>query len=47
VSIFGWIVIAVAIRHPGVGLDLVGLTTFFAGFALLLGGFLMMIWSER
>jgi len=47
VSIFGWIVMAFAIRHPGIELALLDLGTLVAGFGLFVGGLLLMIWAER
>jgi hypothetical protein len=47
VSIFGWIVMAFAIRHPGIPLALLDLGTLVAGFGLFVGGLFMMIWVER
>ena len=47
VSILGWIVIAFAIRHPGIQLALLDRGTLVAGFGLFIGGLLMMIWAER
>jgi hypothetical protein len=47
VSILGWIVMAFAIRHPGMQLALLDLGTLLAGFGLFVGGLCMMIWAER
>ena len=47
VSILGWIVMALAIRPPGIQLALLDLGALFAGFALFIGGLFMMIWAER
>jgi hypothetical protein len=47
VSILGWIVMAFAIRHPGMQLALLDLSTLLAGFGLFVGGLCMMIWAER
>jgi hypothetical protein len=47
VSIFGWIVMAFAIRHPGIQLALLDLGTLVAGFGLFVCGLLLMIWAER
>jgi hypothetical protein len=47
VSILGWIVMAFAIRHPGIQLALMDLGTLVAGFCLFVGGLLLMIWAER
>ena len=47
VSVFGWIVMAFAIRHPGIQLALLDLGTLVAGFGLFIGGLLLMIWAER
>ena len=46
VSILGWIVMAFAIRHPGMELALLDLGTLVAGFGLFVGGLLLMIWAE-
>jgi hypothetical protein len=46
-SVFGWIVMAFAIRHLGMPLALLDLGTLVAGFALFIGGLCMMIWVER
>jgi hypothetical protein len=43
----GWIVMARAIRHPGMQLALWDLGTLLAGFGLTVGGLLLMIWAER
>lgn len=47
VIVLGWIVMAFAIRHPGMQLAPVDLGTLVAGFCLFVGGFFMMIWAER
>jgi hypothetical protein len=47
VSILGWIVMAFAIRHPGIELVLLDLGTLVAGFGLFIAGLLLMIWAER
>ena len=47
VSILGWIVMAFAIRHPGIQLALLEFGTLVAGFGLFIGGLLLMIWAER
>ena len=46
VSILGWIVMAFAIRHPGIQLALLDLSTLVAGFGLFIGGLILMIWAE-
>jgi hypothetical protein len=46
VSVFGWIVMAFAARHPGIQLALLDLGTLVAGFGLFIGGLLLMIWAE-
>ena len=46
VSVFGWIVIASAMRNPGTQLALWNLGTLIIGFGLLVGGLCMMIWAE-
>ena len=46
VSILGWIVMAFAIRPPGVQLAQMELGMLVAGLALFIGGLLMMIWAE-
>jgi hypothetical protein len=43
----GWIVMAFAIRHPGIQLALLDLGTLVAGFGLFIGGLLLMTWAER
>ena len=47
VSVFGWIVMAFAMRNLGTQLALLDLGTLLAGFGLLIGGLCMMIWAER
>jgi hypothetical protein len=47
VSVFGWIVMAFAMRNPGTRLALLDLGTLVIGFGLLIGGLCMMIWAER
>jgi hypothetical protein len=47
VSILGWIVIAFAIRHTEIQLALLDFGTLVAGFCLLVGGLLLMIWAAR
>jgi hypothetical protein len=47
VSILGWIVMAFAIRHPGMQLALLDLGTLIAGFGLFIGGLFLMVWAER
>jgi uncharacterized membrane protein len=47
VSIFGWSVIAVAIRTPGQGLEILNLGAFLIGLGLLVGGLFMMLLAER
>jgi hypothetical protein len=47
ICIFGWIVMAFAIRNSGIGLDILALGTLLIGFGLLVGGLLFMVWTER
>ena len=47
VIVLGWIVMAFAIRHPGIQLALLDLGTLVAGFGLFIGGLILMIWAER
>ena len=47
VSVFGWIVMAFAMRNPGTQLALLNLGTLVIGFGLLISGLCMMIWAER
>jgi hypothetical protein len=45
--LLGWIVMAIAIRTPAIQGDMPQLGMFVAGFSLLIGGLVIMIFTER
>jgi hypothetical protein len=47
VVLCGWIVMAIASRAPGIQADISQLSMLVAGFSLLMGGFVIMILTER
>jgi hypothetical protein len=47
VLVFGWSVMAIALRTPAIQADISQLSLFVAGFMLLIGGLVIMIVAER
>jgi hypothetical protein len=47
VLMFGWIVMAIAIRTPAIQSELVALSMLIVGFSILIGGLVIMLMAER